>query len=55
MAGYAACAVVDVAGMQVTGVKTTQDGVEAARMCGIDSYRCDWSRSWSATPRIWMP
>jgi len=26
------------AGMQVTGSKTTQDGVEAARMCGIASY-----------------
>ena len=26
------------AGIQVTGSKTTQDGVEAARMCGIDSY-----------------
>ena len=26
------------AGMQVTGSKTTQDGVEAARMCGVDSY-----------------
>ncbi|KAA1050713.1 SDR family oxidoreductase [Pseudocitrobacter sp. 73] len=25
-------------GWQVTGSKTTQDGVEAARMCGIDSY-----------------
>lgn len=25
-------------GMQVTGSKTTQDGVEAARMCGIESY-----------------
>ena len=27
-------------GWQVTGSKTTQDGVEAARMCGIDSIRC---------------
>lgn len=26
------------AGMQVTGSKTTPDGVEAARMCGIESY-----------------
>ncbi len=26
------------AGWQVTGTKTTQDGVEAARMSGIDSY-----------------
>lgn len=26
-------------GWQVTGSKTTQDGVEAARMCGIDSYQ----------------
>lgn len=26
------------AGMQVTGTKTTRDGVEAARMCGIESY-----------------
>ena len=26
------------AGMQITGSKTTADGVEAARMCGIDSY-----------------
>ncbi|KFB98300.1 nucleoside-diphosphate-sugar epimerase [Trabulsiella guamensis ATCC 49490] len=25
-------------GWQVTGSKTTRDGVEAARMCGIDSY-----------------
>lgn len=25
-------------GWQVTGSKTTQDGVEAARMCGIESY-----------------
>lgn len=25
-------------GWQVTGSKTSQDGVEAARMCGIDSY-----------------
>ncbi|MGQ7190965.1 hypothetical protein ACUODJ_55820, partial [Escherichia sp. HC-CC] len=25
-------------GWQVTGSKTTQDGVEAARMSGIDSY-----------------
>ncbi|WP_044173202.1 SDR family oxidoreductase [Phytobacter massiliensis] len=25
-------------GWRVTGSKTTQDGVEAARMCGIDSY-----------------
>ena len=25
-------------GWQVTGSKTTQDGVEAARMCGIDSF-----------------
>lgn len=25
-------------GWQVAGSKTTQDGVEAARMCGIDSY-----------------
>ncbi|MFU9138975.1 SDR family oxidoreductase [Erwinia tasmaniensis] len=25
-------------GWQVTGSKTTQDGVDAARMCGIDSY-----------------
>ncbi|STT07126.1 Nucleoside-diphosphate-sugar epimerase [Klebsiella michiganensis] len=25
-------------GWQVTGSKTTQDGVEAARMCGIDGY-----------------
>lgn len=25
-------------GWQVTGSKTTEDGVEAARMCGIDSY-----------------
>jgi len=25
-------------GWQVTGSKTTQDGVEAARMCGINSY-----------------
>lgn len=26
------------AGWQVSGSKTTQDGVEAARMCGIDGY-----------------
>ena len=26
------------AGMQVVGSKTTRDGVEAARMCGIESY-----------------
>lgn len=25
-------------GLQVTGSKTTQDGVDAARMCGIESY-----------------
>lgn len=26
-------------GYQVTGSKTTRDGVEAARMCGIESYQ----------------
>lgn len=38
-------------GWQVTGSKTTQDGVEAARMCGIDSYPLRWSRNWSVIPR----
>jgi hypothetical protein len=38
MAGNAAGAVIEARGWQVTGSKTTQDGVEAARMCGIDSY-----------------
>lgn len=38
-------------GWQVTGSKTTQDGVEAARMCGIDSYPLRWSHSWSVIPR----
>ncbi len=38
-------------GWQVTGSKTTQDGVEAARMCGIDSYPLRTSRSWSVIPR----
>ncbi|YCI82855.1 SDR family oxidoreductase [Enterobacteriaceae bacterium] len=28
-------------GWQVTGSKTTQDGVEAARMCGIESYQLE--------------
>jgi nucleoside-diphosphate-sugar epimerase len=38
MAGNAAGAVISREGWQVTGSKTTQDGVEAARMCGIDGY-----------------
>ncbi len=38
-------------GWQVTGSKTTQDGVEAARMCGSTAIRCAWSRSWSVIPR----
>ncbi|VTN10198.1 Uncharacterised protein [Raoultella terrigena] len=38
MVGYAPCAIVDGGGWEVTGSKTTQDGVEAARMCGIDGY-----------------
>lgn len=45
-------------GWQVTGSKTTLDGVEAARMSGIEAIRCVWSRSWSVRRTIltlcWM-
>ena len=41
-------------GWQVTGSKTTQDGVEAARMSGIDSYLLRMEPE-LAILTIWMP
>lgn len=40
-------------GWQVTGSKTTRDGVEAARMCGIEALNCVWSRNWYVMRTIW--
>lgn len=42
-------------GWQVTGSKTTQDGVEAARMSGIDSYLLRMEPELVAILTIWMP
>lgn len=42
-------------GWQVTGSKTTQDGVEASRMSGIDSYLLRMEPELVAILTIWMP
>lgn len=41
-------------GWQVTGSKTTLDGVEAARMSGIESYCCASNLNWSVRLTISM-